>query len=486
MFNPQDANSKLLDLYNRVSQLQKATTLTVGDPTTSGLMFNNYSPSARQIWSMCAGEIISDVVRGGSLLMNWIPASPQNTWIHNVAHLSWIAGKGFDGSQTYLDYLEDGTVGDCGFGPGGMDFNICEYTEEMHKMSVSNEDRPLSLLHTGGMRYCDQQQIIKIRAQQAGIDEPAIIDNDADWIVALLASDLEQHMNWDLVHGNAAIAKKKGLSNGLDTVVSVGYVSSHHVGDGACDFTDPLVVSGTAITTPRELLQLIKTLARKIFQRIRVRGYQPNGADMSIPMPWPFWDLIADEIAQGGLTPGSDSHIEFTTTVETWNRERDRVTSGGIGFGVITIDGISIPVIPTEELGSNTTIDTDVPAHTGDVYILTKRFAGREILRQEYVNWNLIGDKAPEALSRNSTVMQNGMIRTTWVTVNDLCFYYGLNLYKRLVSLFQPLQVKITDVTLEMPMENYAEASGYPHQDFYPYDGARGGGGVALITPLTA
>lgn len=478
--------TEVLELAKQIDRLrnEKSTTLTVGSPTTSGLMFNNYSEDARQLWSACTGEIISDVVRGGSMLTKWIPAAAQNTWVNTVSHLSWIAGKGFDGSQTYLDSLEDGNAAECGFGPGGMDFQVCEYSENMHKISVSNEDRPLSILHAGGMRYCAQQPIYRIRGADVGVDQ-AYIDNDADWIVALLGVDLEMHLDWDLVYGDAAIAKKKGLSNGLDTVISEGYVRSRHTGEGACDFTDPLVYSGTNLTTARQLLQFIKHVARKLFQRIRVRGFQPSGADMCIAMPWPFWDLIADEIALGSLTPGTQAYIQFQTTPEVWQRQRDAVTSGGIGFGVITIDGISIPVIPEELLGSNTTVDGDTPAHTGDVYILTRRFANREILTQEYVNWNQIGDAAPEALSRNSVVMQNGMIRTTWVTVNDQCYFYGLQMYRRLVSKFQPLQAKITDITLEMPMEDYFEAGTYTHQDFYAYEGAVGGDGTAKLVSVS-
>lgn len=480
-----ELDTKVLELAQQISRmrLEKSTTLTVGDPTTSGLMFNNYAESARQIWSMCTGEIISDVVRGGSLLMRWIPGVPVNTWVNTVSHLSWVAGKDFNGAESYMEYLEDGSVGDCGFGPGGMDFQVCEYTESLHPMSVSNESQPLSLFHAGGMKYCEQQPVIRLRGSQIGTDD-AVIDNDADWIVSLLAADLEMHMDWDLINGDASIAKKKGLTNGLDTVISEGYVALHHTGEGSCDFTDPLVFSGAGITTARQLLNMIKWAARKVFRRMRVRGQTPNGQDMAIALPWPFWDLIADEIALGSLTPGTQSYIEFTTTPEVWQRERDRVTSGGMGFGSITIDGITIPVLPEELLGNNTVLDGDVPSHTGDVYILTRRFAGRDILRQEYMNWNRVGAAAPEALSRNSTVMQNGMIRTTWVTVNDLCYFYGLKLYKRLVSLFQPLQVKITDVTLEMPMDNYFEAGTYTHDNFYPYDGASGGAGVALISGI--
>jgi len=461
--------------------LEKAT-VTIGTPsTTTGLLYNTADPNGSQLWSYCAGDVISEVVDGGSPLVQWIPAIGTNVWNENVAHLSWIAPDGFDGAETYMDYItEDANPAECEYGEGAMDFNICEYSHNMFRVSTSNKNQPLNRFHFGGMRHCDKEPQLRVRGELRNTK----IDNDAEWILSLLGVDLEEFINWNAINGDPSIPSKKGMYDGLENILNVGWVKGKAVVDGSCLYTDPIVISGTNITTARALLMKIWYMVRRLRRRMSTRNFRPSGADMIVSMSSAHWELILDELALGALTPGTQASIQFTTTPEVYQRQREMFSGGGVGFGYLPFPEGGVPVIIEEALGSNTELLDGTPSVTGDVYVLTRRFKSLTILEHQFLDWNKIIDMPAPGVG-NSTVFQNGMLRASWQEVNSLCYYYGIEMYGRIVSRMQFLQGKITDVTLELPDElERIEAASYTHQDFYAYEGNMGGGGTAFLTPI--
>ncbi len=110
-------------------------------------------------WSLATGEVISDVVQGGSQLLNWIPSRGVDTVESRVAHLSWVGPANFDGSQSYGQYLASLDPEDeCGYGPSA-DWNGFEYAHQGAEVSTSSP--VLKPKHWGG-RYVDAQPIMRI------------------------------------------------------------------------------------------------------------------------------------------------------------------------------------------------------------------------------------------------------------------------------------------------------------------------------------
>lgn len=427
-------------------------------------------------FTFCAGDIISMVAREPEGLGAWIPSVSTTEWIADVGHLSFVVGAGFDGSESYQEYIAaEEEVGVCDFGDTGIEYNICEYQHSVKRVSLSNKTRPLNFFSGGGISYCEKEPRHIIRGDMAGMK----IDNDRDWILSSLTSRLQSHLNWNRYWGRDAAVTSPGSYEGLRAVLTPGWVKSHKIGGGSCVFTDPLVYSGLNLDTPEKLYRKIRFFARKIIKRMVDRGYTPSASDMCIAMPLQFWWIMADYLATGALANISGQNdVQFTSTPEVWQRERARITSGGVGFGVFDVDGFSIPVVPDNQLGHKSTTIDDEEAITGDVLILTRTFDGMSVLSHEWLKLD-----AASGLPgvQDYVFSQNGMIRTVWVTVNGSCYWYGLEMYARYVSRMQPLQARISDVTLVTGGEYDSEVADWTHPDWYAYEGATPYGGSPLI-----
>lgn len=425
-------------------------------------------------WSLATSEVISDVVQGGSPLLNWIPSRGVDTVESRIAHLSWIGPANFNGSQTYGQYLAAlPNQGECGYGPQA-DWNGFEYAHQ--GAAVSTSSPVLKPDHFGG-RYVDAQPIMRIRGAQAG----ETLQNDAQWALAQAGILLENHLNWNVVYGNESAYKYS--YQGIDQIIRPGWVSSRVIGPGVAQWSDPLYINGASLSTPESILQTLKAMVRHIKKRAQQRGGALTPNDMAIVMSAAHWTYLADAIALGLLMAVAPSNLTVNITPEGFFRERERITSGYFGFGFIPVDGEQIPVIVEDLLGTNVTLPDTSPGSIGDIYILTRTFRGMNILENQYKNWN-----AYQGYPTNGTerIMQNGMLRTGWVTEANKCFYYYTEMHGRLLSSFQPLQGRLTDVKVKTLMANDNESGSFGSRDWYPHWPAQNGNGTALIRGVSA
>lgn len=431
-------------------------------------------------FSYCVGDVISMMARPMSLLMNWIPSSRSTEMVRTAGHLSWVAAKDFDGSTSYLEYISiDDPIGMCDFGSGAMQYNICEFKHEAKRISLSNKDEPLNFFSAGGINYCDKQPRVYVRGEMAGLR----IENDAEWVLSGLTSRLTTHLKWNMIHGMDALIADPGSYDGLKAVITKNWVKNHRNGEGSCVWTDPLVVSGTDIDNVDQLIRRLRFYLRKIIKRMTDRGYTPTSDDICITGPLPFFNMIWDYMATGALANVSNQTVvDFEITPEVWQRERQRLTSGGLGYGVFPLpEGFQCPVIPEDQLGRFALSAEGNAAVTGDIMILTRYFDGNTVLLHEWID---LSAAKGLPVQTNYTFAQDGMVRVVWVTVNESCYWYGQEMYARFMSLMQPLQFRLTDVTLETGGEYDMESPDYTHQNFYPYEGEVGGQGTALLVPF--
>lgn len=448
-------------------------------PTAGGNVLEKDSmPSAAQTqflyntggyWSLATGEVISDVVQGGSKLLNWIPSRGVDTVESRVAHLSWVGPANFDGSQDYGTYLAAlPAQAECGYGPSA-DWNGFEYAHQ--GASVSTSSPVLKPDHFGG-RYVDAQPIMRIRGPQAG----ETLQNDAQWALAQAGILLENHLNWNVVFGNEA--SYKYTYQGIDQIIRPGWVASRVIGSGVATWSDPLYINGSTLADATAILQTIKAMVRHIKKRASQRGGSLTANDMAIVMSGAHWSYLADGIALGLLMAAAPSSLQVNITPEGFFRERDRVTSGYFGDGFIPVDGEMVPVIVEDLLASNVTLPDTSSGAIGDIYILTRTFRGVNILENQYKNWNAYQGYPTYGTEK---IMQNGMLRTGWVTEANKCFYYYTEMHGRLLSSFQPLQGRLTDVKVKTSMANDIEAGTFGSRDWYPHWPLQNGNGSVLI-----
>lgn len=426
-------------------------------------------------FSMLDNEPISEVIQGGSQLLNWISSRKVDYRYENVQHLEWIAPEGFDGSNTYAEYLAAIEIDDCDFGPAAT-WSGFEYQQEGANWSFTS---PVLKEEDFGLKDFEKSPIYRVRGGMQGMS----LQNDAEWATARALFLMEAHMNYLIAYGNRDNSVME--YDGLDKIITPGYVQSHAIGSGTPHWADPLVVNAAPVSDPLDILTLIRAMVRKLRLRAMSRNWGIAANDMAIVMPAAMWPYIADAHASGGNVGFVTTPFEGRMTYSDFLRERARITSGGMGMGFIDVDGQPIPVIADGNMGHNVTIDPDgtpVPGVAGDIYILTRRANGITLLEQQYIDYSKL--QHPHNGTQNDFTLFGGIVRGGWKMINNSCFQYYLKAGGRLVSYFQPLQGRINNVVVETLMANENEAGAFWNQDFYAYNGARGGQGDVLLTSV--
>jgi hypothetical protein len=442
----------------------------IGSHPTSGHLYQN-GP-----FSFVSDDPISGVINDGSPLISWLPTRSVDFRFPTISHLEWVAPDGFDGSDTYAEYLRTVEISECGFGPHGVWSGFEYQTEEADWSFTSerlNED-------DFGIRDFEKSPVYQLRGSNIG--QP--LDNDADWAVAKTLILMQQHMNYLVVNGDRTNSVME--YDGIDTVIAPGYVQSHLVGPGIPHWANPLVLNGAGVTDPVEILTMIRALVRKLRARLQARRWSLAQNDMIVVMPAGMWSYIADAHASGGNVGFVTNNFVGQMTYRDFLAERSRIMQGGLGYGFIDVDGLPIAVLPEEGLGNNVTLnagaDDEGPGVAGDIFVLTRRANGMTLLEQQYVDWSRLD--YPTNGTEDIFTIQNGIMKGGWLLENNVCFQYYLKARGRFVSNMQTLQGRINNVAVSTLMTSENEGANFWSPDFYAYDGAQGGAGVNLLTPL--
>lgn len=447
-------------------------TMPAGGRATNGYLYEGNSP-----FSIVATDPISLAVTGGSALMNWIPSRYINDRFEYVAHLEWIAPEGFDGSETYAEWLSSIELDECAGGPA-TDWSGFMYQIEGGRFRW--QTKMMKPYLDGGTKYYENQPIYTVRGSNIGMP----LSSDREWAIARLFMAMQQHYDYVLKFGDRANSNMEW--DGLDTILRAGYVQSRRVGPGVPHWADPYIVNGIAIADVGALLQAIRMTVRKILKRIRVRNWSLAAGDMAIVMPSTMWDNIAEHVAAGGMfkfvnSYGFDGRVDLSSFIAEYNKTRE----GGFGWGNLSIDGQLIPIIVDDNMGMQVTIDpggeNEAPGIAGDVWVLTRRVNGMTLLEQQFVDWTKL--TYPTNGLENIVKMPQGHVRAGWVTEANSCYYYYAEMGGRVASYMQPLQGAIRNVVVPTLGERENEAGAFYSPDFYPYNGVTGGTGTPLLTP---
>lgn len=431
-------------------------------------------------WSYCANDVISAVVTGGSKLMRWIPSRGVNYQFANVQHLSWIAPAGFTGATSYLDYLLSLPVPDaCDYGVGDTQWQSCEYRESFYPVSFKSD----TITRTDfGLLECERSPIYYVRGPQTGMP----IDNDADWALARAAYRLQTHLEWNKWDGDAEAATSGNalMYNGLNKILSIGYVKANAVGPGSCDYTDPIIAHGHHLTSPRLVANAIRRIVRMLRRTASSRQVPIREGDMVIVMNPTHWQYVADAVAMGALAQPLLEGVTFNIDMAGYEALLSRIMTQNESYdGVFPVDGVPVPVIVDDLIGQNVTKPSGRAAVIGHIYILTRFFGPLTILEHEYLDWTQLRSNNANP-PMDEEIMQNGMLRTGWLTLNNKCYQYFVEMQGRFVSRFQPMQARITDVLIETDADNENVSGSYTSPDFYAYEGRRGGIGNDLLIGL--
>lgn len=452
--------------------------------------FQNYpSPSymfnsPKTLFSECANDPMSMMVRGGNALNQFIPAVRKNTWNENVSHMSYALPTGYDGSQSYTDFNNaKATVEACDFASAGMKIDICEYDVPYSRFTFSSKDDPLMPGGMGGISFCEKFERFPIRGTEfLGLR----FNTDEEWVMSGVAAYAENHMNWNVLHGSFALHNVgNGQSDGLMEILTPGYVAARKIGLGNCVGEDPLILNAASKTTANDILLLLYDATRKIIKRHMNAGQTPGPGDIGIVMHPEMWTFLAENLATGEFFTRvtGNNQITFNTSDDAWYRKFLEYTTGGFGVGSFPVGSYRIPIIPEDRLGVQATVldedDNEIAAVTGNILILSRRFGSMNILENQYVDWRQV----PQPTFLDYDVLMDGLFLQTYETVNS-CWHMNMEAKQRLVSKMQRLQGRINNVTVPIRGDVTYESGSMLSKEFWAYDGAVAHAGVAILNPV--
>jgi len=446
---------------------------------TQSYMFN----SPKTLFTECASDPMSLMLKGGNALNRFIPTTRKNTWNENVAHLSYALPTGYDGSQSYTDFNNaKGVIEACNFAGAGMKIDICEYDIPYSRFTFSSKDDPLMAGGMGGISYCDKFDRFPVRGSEfMGLR----FDNDEAWVMSGLAYYSENHMNWNVLHGNSLLGNVgNGQSDGLLELFTPGYVASRKIGLGSCVGEDPLIINASSKVTANSILLLLNDVVRRIIERHINAGHTPAQGDIGIAMHPEMWVFLAETLASGEpyTRVTGNTQIAYNTSDDAWQRRYQEYTTGGFGIGSYQYGAYQLPIIPEDRLGVQATVlnasDVEIAAVTGNILVISRRFGSMNILENQYVDFRQV----PLPTFMDSAVLMDGLFLQTYETVGS-CWHMNMEAKCRLVTKMQRLQGRINNVTVPIRGDIIYESPSELSKEFWAYEGALAHAGVAILSP---
>lgn len=402
-------------------------------------------------------EVYSSMASGGSALMQWLPVGTIKSRVSHVQHLNWVAPEGFDGStQTYPEWLaSNGIIDECGYGPST---SWSGFTWQHTGGSFSWTTGTMKPYEDGGIRYYEQQNAYMLR----GVNNGMRIDNDKDFAISRILYSSEQHLDYVLHYGDLSNSNMEW--DGLDQIIRPGYVPSRAI-SGTPSWAEPIVANGAGLSVS-QVLTAIRIAVRRIVGRAMDRNWGINAGDMVVYMSRTMWDNLAEHVAAGAAHKYTNTYgFEGKMNFDVFDRRyREARQGGAYGHGTLILDGgIAVPVICSSSMGDNSTSGGNASV-TGDIYILTRRAGGMDLLQQQFLDWTNLDYPA---IGENQIAIQGGLLRTGYVQESNKCYYYYAEMQGRVSSFMQPMQARIMNVTVPTLGESENESSAFFMQDFY-------------------
>lgn len=461
------------------------------NPEEFGRMMKDTMPSAgRPVtghlydggpFSLINEDIYSLNIANSSELTQWLPTRSVDYKVDEVQHMAWGAVPyGFDGSQTYSDWLSTITIPTCGYGPAGTNWDGFSYRVEGGMFSWTTD--MMTVWEDSGLKYFQKQPIYNIRGGNGPIN--GVITSDKDWALAQLLDVARRHVDFINIYGEKANSDMEW--DGLSTIIQPGYVQSRVVGPSAsAAMADPIWMNGAGIGSPADPAALLKVINSMVSNRLdyaKSRGWEVSEADCALVMHPLHLEMLQEALAQGGLfywtnlfgTPG-----QMTMTVGEYEArlERTKATKS------LPLGGRNVRVITEVNLGFASTVTVSAvatAAHTADIFFLVKRLNGRNILENLFIDWSKMD--YPFKNTEERAEIQGGIARTGFVTEASKCYYYFLEMAGRMVCTMMPMQGRISNVTMTYhnAFDKY-EQTAFWAPSFAAYNGAMGGQGTQLL-----
>lgn len=298
--------------------------------------------------------------------------------------------------------------------PNGVESKYCELVIE--GFARLRRGGPTRDITRSGLNYCDVSPRFRIDGGR--------VDDDREYDIYRATEVIVQDLAGMLIDGNASTP---GQSDGLENLVKTGH---------ECAILDSIVVdwngngmdggagatwNGTAISETSTFVDLLMAIVRRIRQRVHMTPTLAASGlregDLILLMPGAYVPCVLDAYTCWSVCAGDSTQLQSFEA----RRFRDALNGGMFGAGQITIEGVTIPIMPFDFglMNSNGTFDA---------YVLTRGVGPRRFLYGQYNNMNLVAAKKGEGYA----AIDGGRL-LTWSTSDHTCEQRIVEMQPRLV-----------------------------------------------------
>lgn len=323
-------------------------------------------------FDQCADEILSLTYRGKLGLLDWMNWNVTEECYRSVEFLTYRRPEQSQGADT-PGYLSD----PCDE-PNGWEFGTRKLTvEDFGRIARKGPTREIMK----PKYYCKTQPRYRL--------DGTLVDSEQEWDMLHTTDQILDDMRRLVITGNATVG---GQFDGLQRWVATTHgapLNSWVIdwnGNGMAGGAG-ITVNGTAIGPTFDLIDVLQSVFRRIRQRIMwspvFSGTPIALGDMVLVLPTFAIDCLLDFYTCWSVCAGGEYSPVNLQTYEA-RMFRDNLISATnpanlFGYGYITLDGVTIPLLAHDwELINGPT--------TFDMYFLTGNMGGRPIWEGEFLS----------------------------------------------------------------------------------------------------
>ena len=410
-------------------ELKKRADLTVGSDATF------YECCG--LFDLCSDrDLMSLSYQGQEPFLDWIGWQAEINCIIRKSFISWMRP----------DECADAYLADPCADPIGGEFGTCDF--ELRDFARLRAEGPVRDVTQNAMQYCANQPRYRL--------DGTPITNTREFDMRVAMEVVLATLKRMVITGNAATP---GQFSGLQQLIRTGYTDPS---GKACGLMDSTVIdwngnamaggagitwNGNAVGATYSLIDVLLAAFRQIRQRI---GWAPALASQRwmvgntvLVMPSFLVHCLLDFFTCWSVCTGdwASGKLMVLNTLEG-RRFRDSLLGGLFGYGAITLDGLTIPVIAYDW-------GTIQGPTRGDIYLLTNKLGGQRLINGQYLDMRNVPRSGYPGVDKFEYL--DGGRLLTWSESDHTCIKQVLEMRPRLLSWAPWAQVRIEDVACSGP-----------------------------------
>lgn len=396
-------------------------------------------------------DLVSLSLAGVNPLLDWIGWLSTKTWRLVRDYILYSRAATSEGGLATAGWMCDPCAE-----PNGTEWKHDQL--EIEGFARLGRGSPVRDTTMTGMNYCETSPRFRI--------DGTLITDDTEYDLVRATEVVIKDLLYQVLMGNADTC---GQMDGLPQLITDAYadpmfnsiiVDWNGLGmDGGSGAT----FNGYAIPTDTPFLPMIYAIVRRIRARIamvpNIRASALTYGDVVLAMPGSFAPCLLDAITCWHIC-GGDMNLFNNRDAIAY---RDSLNGGAFGAGQFTVEGLTIPILPVDQLITG--------FNSFDAYFLIRGVGNWRWLYGQYNDMNPVAALTSAKTGKAYAALDGGRI-LNWAKAENTCLKQFVELMPRLVIEAPWAQAVIQDVHCDAiggPL------SGDPWSDYFPYNEAIGG-----------